>query len=388
MMRVSVDCLTSRNCRERVARTVTVFMRAALAGVLAACTASKDAAPPDRQAADSSGVLVAVDSSIFTLPEGQTGRLQGVVAGVDGRKFLLLRRPDAVVLMDAAARADSGVRRLEFTDSATSLVDAVVVDDSSGFALGYPTGEILRWHVGDGGDARSSYMSLDSGSTAIANADGRITVVRVERDRGLVTTTARGDSTVHRDGILRDVVARTPRASSLFGKVAVAASDSVIAVATELSNVVYLIDPRTAHLDSIRITRSTRRGARDDLARLIYIADSSSAPDSLLAPSSLSMSAISPDGMLLTVYVDQEMRGKWLGARAYLHVTQLETGQQCGDIEIPGALFPVRRFVIAAGRLVALQPEVEGKAMGERRIRIVEFDVHLERCSWSAGDAK
>lgn len=388
MMRVSVDCRTSRSERERVTRTVSVVMCAALAGVLAACTASEDAAPPDRQSADPSGVLVAVDSSVFTVPEAHTGRLQGVVADGNGRTFLLLRRPDAVVPIGAAPTADADVRRPAFAESAASLVDAAMVDDSSGYALGYPTGEILRWRVGNVANAFSPLVTLDSGTTAISNAGGRITVARIDRERGLVITTASGDSTVQRDGILRDVVARTPRASALFGKVGVAASESVIAVATELSNVVYLIDPRTAHLDSIRISRTKRRGARDDLARLIYIADSSSAPDSLLAPSSLSTSTITRDGMLLTVYVDQEMRGTWLGARAYLHVTKLETREQCGDIAIPGVLFPVRRFVIAAGRLVALQPEEDGKAVGERRIRIVEFDLHLERCGWNPGDAK
>jgi hypothetical protein len=305
-----------------------------------------------------------------------------MLADKAGNAFVLLRRPDVILPVGVAARDGGRPIRPLFADATASLVDAVLVDSSSGYALGYPSGEILRWRPGDSARQFSPLTTLDSGSATIAGAGGVVAVARVDRERGLVMSVARGDSIIRSEGVLGDVVARTPRAASLFGKVSLAAAESTVVAMSDLSDFAYLFDIGTARVDSIRIARTQRRGARDDLARLIFVADSASSPESLLEPSSTATSMLSRDGMLLTVYRDHEMRGSWLGAKAYLHVTNLRTREQCGDIPIPGAVFPLRRFAFAGKQLLSIQPETTERRAEARRMTVLRLDMHLDRCDW------
>jgi hypothetical protein len=322
--------------RRRRSAVVVVATVAAVASLLPSCADAGRAPPRDSQMGDTSGVIESAEESNVAIPTEQGGRFQGVVADGRGNALLLLRRPDAIVAANVGGRAV----QLDFGDSSSSLVGAVMLDSTVGYALGYPSGEILRFRVGEGA-ARMvvPFATFDSGTAAIAAHDSTVVVARVAVERGLSITASVGQRTFNSSGTLADLIASAPRAASLFGKVGVDVLDSLVISTTELSDFAYVFDLRTRERDSIEVSRSLRRGARQLLAELIVAADSSRSPEPLLEPSSVATIALVRGPLLLAVYLDQQLKGPWLGATAFLHIVNLRTREQCGDIPIPEERF-------------------------------------------------
>jgi len=365
--------------RRRRSAVVVVATVAAVASLLPSCADAGRAPPRDSQMGDTSGVIESAEESNVAIPTEQGGRFQGVVADGRGNALLLLRRPDAIVAANVGGRAV----QLNFGDSSSSLVGAVMLDSTVGYALGYPSGEILRFRVGEGARDVVPFATFDSGTAAIAAHDSTVVVARVAVERGLSITASVGQRTFNSSGTLADLIASAPRAASLFGKVGVDVLDSLVISTTELSDFAYVFDLRTRERDSIEVSRSLRRGARQLLAELIVAADSSRSPEPLLEPSSVATIALVRGPLLLAVYLDQQLKGPWLGATAFLHIVNLRTREQCGDIPIPGRTFPLRRFAVGGDDLISVQEAEPAKNERSRNFTITRFKLRVDRCAWS-----
>ncbi len=176
---------------------------ALFAVVVAGCAMQGESPPTDRQSSDASGIVVVAESTVFTIPSAYSGRLQGIWQTRRGMpsSCFAVRTQSCPSVARRAIAADPSARclRIQPPRSSTRCLSTAAAD--------------MRWAIrqgrfcgGDRETARASSVlshTLDSGSATIAAAGGVIAVARVDRERGLVISVARGDSTFRSDGSAR-----------------------------------------------------------------------------------------------------------------------------------------------------------------------------------------
>jgi hypothetical protein len=203
-----------------------------------------------------------------------------------------------------------------------------MLDSTVGYALGYPSGEILRFRVGEGARDVVPFATFDSGTAAIAAHDSTVVVARVAVERGLSITASVGQRTFNSSGTLADLIASAPRAASLFGKVGVDVLDSLVISTTELSDFAYVFDLRTRERDSIEVSRSLRRRHASFWRELIVAADSSRSQSRFSTVVCYDNRAVR--GAFCSLYIsisNGRVRG-WVPPPSY--IVNLRTREQCG----------------------------------------------------------
>lgn len=364
-------------------RQRTVRLSAALISIFAGCGSSGGSIPSDLQPPDANGVMLAVDSAALRVPAEFSGQLQGVSGATQFPFLVLLRRPDAILTSGDVDTVLVSASPVAFEDPSSYLVAIASGTENGSFALGYPSGEIAALNPSSASAHAAARMLLDSGAAVLAGHGAALAVARFHVDSGLTITVSRNDGTVLRTGIIPDVVSLDRRAATLFGRLSLALSSSHAIALTMLSDNAYSLNTNTGEWDSIRVVPTLRRGSRRDIRRLIALADSTQTAIPLVEPSTPEASAISEGGLLVSIYLDYEVRGPSFGARAYLNITNLRTGQQCGDISIPGPVFPRRHFAISSDLEVLALQESTSRAFVPRLLQLWRFRLRPDRCEWS-----
>ncbi|MCC6931233.1 MAG: hypothetical protein IT359_19750 [Gemmatimonadaceae bacterium] len=335
------------------------------------------------------------DSVDVVLPTSVSGRLLRVESGRSaGQMVLVFRGPDQVVIIEHGDRESVQSIDVTFADTTARLLAVAPTSYTGGLALGYPSGEVLpvHWSTRSVADRTSlpspAAVNRDTIAelrpTAIAVSSKRYAIASVSAERGLEVLAVKSGTRTWRVGVLRTLLAEVPRAATIFGGLRISSTESLIAVATDLSDNAYIFRGQSLSVDSVRLTPSRRRGARTDLARRIWLADSLAKIDLLLEPSSAAAAAIVGDSLLAVVFLDQVERSGFMGGEAYLQLAPLAGQVSCGDIAVPGSIFPIRQFALDKGGVLEAVRVISAPRERPIRLRMTRFAIRPEKCSWTA----
>src|SRR5690606_11331651 len=147
---------------------------------------------------------------------------------------------------------------------------------------------------------RGSFRSVTRASS-VAPWSGRYAVSHAARDSGIVVTKDVPDPHEASSALFTDRFASAPRAMNLFGRALIAASETKLAVLTDIADVAVFLARDLRVLDSVAFPVRRRQGAPKALAATIARLDSSGPGLSRLGASSPAALAFASSGSLRVV---------------------------------------------------------------------------------------
>lgn len=325
----------------------------------------------------SEGVLQKLDcrSHIVSIAESRS-QLAAIVTLPASAVALVIRDPDYLVLLTPDSVRTTPLLSPD-TAASERAIGLVATHDTVVSALFYPSGDITEYSV-PSLSRRGSFRSVTRASS-VAPWSGRYAISHAARDSGIVVTKDVPDPHEASSALFTDRFASAPRAMNLFGRALIAASETKLAVLTDIADVAVFLARDLRVLDSVAFPVRRRQGAPKALAATIARLDSSGPGLSRLGASSPAALAFASSGSLRVVFEDLELIGGQWGSLAYISSSSLRDGAECVDVPVDGPTLPRRRFAFRGDTLFIawLDPQEEDRVILERRV----FDA--SRCTLS-----
>lgn len=350
---------------------------AVLALTLLACEGTDGSRLAEVQDGEGVGVLALVDSvevSDSSLPATAhlvgTVRLRGSLLLAFVRPFILAELRDGESSLRVAKVGNpQDTTELPQSLSRNAAGDAVITM--------YPSGDALLFNAASGLLARR--VRVDSGARSVVEWTDTYAAASVSDTEGLRLTFGPNGTLGTRAGLFAERFRGGRRSVELFGRPTLTAIDSVLAVSTAASDVVYLVR-HGGRLDSIRVPRRTRMESPDDLMATIQRADSSAHWPPVASISSLAGTSDRRLNALWAIHVSSA-RETGFGVRFLFSSSRTAMPSHCVDVPVPGSIRGPRVTWLEADTVFVARQHL-GRG-GSRSLVITRFSFNPDACVWT-----
>lgn len=240
-------------------------------------------------------------------------------------------------------------------------------------------GEIEMFDPRSGAHLGSYRMPRQPNTIAVSS--GRLFAGHADpADGGSVTRVVEDTTRLESTGPFPELL-RDPLLFPMFNSVALGMRGDTAATAFVVTDFVYLSDVAGRVLDSIRVPKRLRNGARPDKLRTLSRNPSQETGSAAFYGSSLPLDLHwLPDGRLALVSLDQGMvQGRWIDS-SFVSVVDRRTRRSCVDARVPGPPEPPVRMGFRGDTLFVVTQEVNGDTRASTVVRWYRIDTG--GCRW------